>query len=81
MNRFLLTIATAGTLSVSASGASASPLVVLFDNFTYSGWVTAPENTTKHFIRTASNGDRETRPDARDGLVSVRNAANTAPQN
>jgi len=81
VTRFLVTLATAGTLSLAASGASASPLVVLFDNFTYSGWVTAPEDTTKHFIRTASNGDRVTRPDARDGLVSVRNAANTAPQN
>jgi hypothetical protein len=81
VTRFLVTLATAGTLSLAASGASASPLVVLFDNFTYSGWVTAPESTIKHFIGTASNGDRVTRPDARDGLVSVRNAANTAPQN
>ena len=81
MNRILATLATGATLSLAASGSIASPLVVLFDNFTYSGWVTAPEDTTKHFIRTASNGDRVTRPDARDGLVSVRNAANTAPQN
>ena len=67
--------------AVAAGGAvHAAPLVVLFDNFTYSGTVTAPGGGV-HAIQTATNEDRQTRADARDGLVSVRNAANTAPQN
>jgi hypothetical protein len=81
VRRIIRTFAAAGAATLIGGAAVASPLVVLFDNFTYSGWVTAPENTTKHFIGTASNEDRVTRPDARDGLVSVRNAANTSPQN
>lgn len=50
---------------------AASNVAVTFDNFTYSGTVTDPMGNP-HAILTATNGPRETRPDARDGRVSVR---------
>lgn len=70
----------AGILAGAAGAASAAPLSVLFDNFTYAGTVTDPNGNT-HTIATATNGDRSTRPNARDGSLTVRQSANTAPQN
>lgn len=69
-----------------AALAQAAPLNVSFDNFTYSGTVTryntladaqsqtnalGPATT----IQTASNGPRNTRPNARDGNLAVTSAA------
>lgn len=73
-------VAAAATSIFISLAAHAAPLVVDFDNFTYSGTVTDPNGNT-HTILTATNGPRETRPNARDGQVFIRNAANTAPQN
>ncbi|MFQ3595282.1 MAG: PEPxxWA-CTERM sorting domain-containing protein [Sphingomonadaceae bacterium] len=63
----------AGTMLL-ASPATAANLAVVFENFTYSGTVTDPGGTA-HVIQTATNGPRETRPDARDGAVLVRSGA------
>lgn len=70
MIRTTIATAAAACLSVPA----AAQLAVVFDNFTYSGTVTDPGGTA-HAIQTATNGPRATRPDARDGLVSVRKGA------
>lgn len=77
--RTLAQFAVAGTVIVSAP-AAAAPLAVLFDNFTYKGTVTAPDGVV-HTITTATNDTRSTRENARDGSITVRNGANTAPQN
>ena len=81
MTHTILRLAVAGTMIGAAATASASPLFVVFDNFTYSGTVVAP--SAEVIIGTATNGPRETRPNARDGLVSVRSGAtpynSTAP--
>ena len=71
MRNHLLAAAGAALL---AAPAAASNLSVSFDNFTYSGTVTDPGGTT-HTIQTATNGDRSTRTDARDGRASVRSGA------
>lgn len=72
-------VAAAVAVAAVPSSADAGPLVVDFDNFTYSGTVTDP-NGIAHSILTATNGPRSTRTDARDGQVFIRHAANTAPQ-
>ena len=69
-----------------AALAQAAPLNVSFDNFTYSGTVTryntladAQSQTnpvgSATTIQTASNGPRNTRPNARDGNLAVTSAA------
>jgi hypothetical protein len=73
MRRALLVAAVAAWPGLAMAG----PLVVLFENFTYSGTVTAPNNLT-HQIQTATNGPRQTRPDARDGVVGIWHAAPAA---
>lgn len=73
-------VAAAVAIAAAPSSADAGPLVVDFDNFTYSGTVTDPAGNM-HAIQTATNDTRQTRPDARDGQVLIRNAADTAPQN
>ena len=72
-----------------AALAQATPLNVAFDNFTYSGTVTRYASMADaqnqinptggpYTIQTASNGPRNTRPNARDGSITVTSAAPAA---
>ncbi len=69
----ILRLSLAASMAVAAAPAAAQ-LAVVFDNFTYAGTVTDPGGNT-HSIQTATNGPRQTRENARDGLVSVRTGA------
>lgn len=82
-------IGLAAAALTAASLAQAVPLSASFDNFTYSGSVTRyatltdAQNQTNptggpYTIATATNGPRSTRPNARDGNLSVTSSAPAA---